>query len=299
MLAAALLLVFLQMPAIAAPPDSDPSAANRERAEAMLARSPNDHDAQDLEVSASERIALQARAAGNPQGALEALLRAQRFAPENPRLLYDLGIMEEQIGLHQDALTTVQHLQQLTPHDPQTAYLAARVELDLGRLSDAERDMRAYLAAHPEDATAHYGLGRILQMAQQPAAAKPEFEQAITLMPAQTESYYQLGQIALDAGDFSGTLADDAKVLARDPRHGGAWTNSGIAYFRLKQYDQAASSLQQAISIAPDYQPAHYYYGLTLARLGKKPEAEHELALATQLAQENNHKDAQRLRLQP
>jgi tetratricopeptide (TPR) repeat protein len=100
----------------------------------------------------------------------------------------------------------------------------------------------------------------------------------------QTEAYYQLGDIALGQGDFVEAISEFSKTLARDPKHGGALTGTGQAYFKQKQYVQAEDFLQRAVVAAPDYQTSHYYLGLTLARLGRKEDSERELSLATQLA---------------
>ena len=271
----------------------------RDRDEADLARNPADQAAQAGEVEVSERLALQARAAHDMNGALGELLRARKFVPHSARLLYDLSTLEEQIGLYRDANTTAGELRALTPADPKVLYLAARIELDLGRLSDAEKDMRAYVETHPDDATAHYGLGRILQQAQQLPGARLEFQRSIELKPAQTESFYQLGQIALEAGEYADALALDAKVLARNPTHGGALTATGIAYYKTKQYPLAEQALQKAVSAAPEYQLGHYYYGLVLARLGKKEQSDQQLALASKMAEDTNRTEAQGLQLHP
>jgi tetratricopeptide (TPR) repeat protein len=73
----------------------------------------------------------------------------------------------------------------------------------------------------------------------------------------------------------------------------------GIAAFRLKQYEEAVQSLRAAIAAAPAYQPAHYYYGLALARTGQKEASERELKVAAQMADEQNRREAQRLQLAP
>ena len=191
------------------------------------------------------------------------------------------------------------HLQQITPGNSKTVYLLARVKLDLGQLPEAEAAMREYLKAHPDDATAHYGLGRALQLSGDTDAASIEFHKSIALSPAQTESYYQLADMAVQSAQYDEAIAEAAMVLARDPRHGGALTDTGIAQFRQKHYDEAARVLQQAVQVAPDYQPAHYYLGLTLARLGRKQDADRELALAAKMADAQNSKSAQRLHLNP
>ena len=277
----------------------DSLTQERERIEATLLESPSDLTAQDGEVRVSEQIALTQRASGDFTAALSNLLRAEKFVPDSPRLLYDVGVLEEQMGLYRDAFDAVEQLRKLTSADVKVAYLAARIELDLGRLAQAETDMRAYLQAHPEDATAHFGMGRILQQGQHGSGAKGEFEKSIDLQPVQTESYYQLAQIALGSGDLAEVLRLDQKVLARDPKHGGALTSLGAAYFKMKQYSQAEYYLKSAVDAAPGYQLGHYYYGLDLSRLGKKQEADRELAIAAKMADETNKKEAEHLETNP
>jgi len=292
---AAVALALVQAPVL---PADDPAAA-RDRYEVLLAQNPADAAAQAGEVSASEQLALNYHAAKNLEEALRALLRAQKLVPNDARLLYDLGVMEEELRLDHDADGTVAHLLQVSPGNPKALYLAARVKLDLGQLPEAERYMRKYLEGRPYDATAHYGLGHILQQAQQPGPAIAEFEKSVALMPVQTESYYQLGQLALEGGMYQDAIDRETHVLARNPHHGGALVVTGTAWFRLKQYDKAAAALGQAVTYSPEYQPGHYFYGLTLARLGKKEQSDAELATATKLADEENRKASQRLRLNP
>jgi Tfp pilus assembly protein PilF len=57
----------------------------------------------------------------------------------------------------------------------------------------------------------------------------------------------------------------------------------GIIAFRSKDYVQAEQYLAGAEKTAPGYQPAHYYRGLTLARLGQKDESQRELQTAAEL----------------
>jgi hypothetical protein len=117
-----------------------PSEA-REAFEAVLKSNPGDLEARKGEVVASERLALDARQAGHADEALQDLLRAENFAPEEPRLLYDLGILEDEMQLYRDADQTLSTLEQLQPGDPQVMYAVARVKLDLGQLASAEEKM--------------------------------------------------------------------------------------------------------------------------------------------------------------
>ena len=264
----------------------------------ILGEDPNNAAAQAGEVSSSEQLALAARARGDTDGALRILLAAQPLAPASPKLLFDLGVLEDSMKLYWDADKTVAKLEASTPAaDPGVLYLAARVKMDLGQFPVAEQKMRAYLALKPDDASAHYGMGRMLQMEEHFDEARAEFERSLALQPQQTESYFQLGEIALAQERYEDAIAAYAHTLAGNPAHGGALAGTGIAWFRLKQYDKAADALRKALAAAPNYQPAHYYLGLTLARLGLKEESARELAQATAMAAAQNAQSAQRLRL--
>jgi len=257
----------------------------RDAFELVLNSSPADEDAQHGEVAASERLALDARQGGKMDDALKDLLRAQAFAPKDPRLLYDLGILEDEMRLYHDADQTLTMLEQLQPSNPQVMYAVARVKLDLGQLSTSEEKMHSYLKLEPRDASAHYGMGRIFQLSLQFDKARAEFQRSIELRPVQTEAYYELGDIALGQGEFDNAIAYFLKTLARDPKHGGALAGTGESYFKQKQYAKAEAFLERAVAAAPGYQAGHYYLGLTLARLGRKEDSQRELELATKLAQ--------------
>ena len=127
--------------------------------------------------------------------------------------------------------------------------------------------------------------------------AKLEFRRSLELSPVQTESWYELGDMALKQNDYDDALTDFHRVLARDGRHGGALAGSGQALFREKRYDEALEYLRRAIAAAPDYQPGHYYLGLTLSRLGQKEESDRELLAAQKLADEENRNAGRRYQL--
>jgi tetratricopeptide (TPR) repeat protein len=269
----------------------------RDAFEAVLGSDPHNGLAQAGDVEASERMALQARAAGHMDDALQTLLRAQEIVPYNARLLFDLGILEDQMGLFQDADKSLAAADQLNPGDPDTLYGVARVKMDLGQLAAAQEKMEAYLRLRPDDASAHFGLGRIFQIGLQFDKARAEFVRSIALKPVQTESYFELGDLALKQGNLEEALAQFDRTLARDPKHGGALEGSGEALFKEKKFEQARDFLERAVAASPDYPPSHYYLGLTYARLGRKEDSERELASASKLADKQNRSAAGRLEL--
>ncbi|HEY0794391.1 MAG TPA: tetratricopeptide repeat protein [Acidisarcina sp.] len=266
--------------------------AARDAFEAALSSDPGNQRAQDGEVAASERLALDRRAAGDKDGALRDLLRARDFAPHSGRLLYDLGVLEDEMLLFKDADKTLNAAEEFLPGDTRLLYAWARVKLDLGQLGPAEEKMKAYLKQRPDDATAHFGLGRIYQLSLRFDEARLEFNKSIELHPLQTEAYYQLGDMALQQGELEEAAGNFEKTLSRNPKHGGALAEMGEIYFKQKKYEKAVAFLTAAISAAPDYQPGHYFLGLALGRLGQAEESHRELDIATRLADAEHGKAA-------
>ncbi|HEY5330544.1 MAG TPA: tetratricopeptide repeat protein [Acidobacteriaceae bacterium] len=254
-----------------------------DRFETVLAQTPADPGARRGELAAATELALTARNAQHPEIALEVLRHARTKLPDDPQLLLELGIQANELQLLPEAAEALTSAHKISPHDLDIIYALGRLELDQQHMAAAEADFRTYLAARPGDASAHFGLGHILAMDQRPDEARAEFERSIQLHPVQTESYYQIGQIELDAQHDAQAEPLFRKALERDPTHGGALTGMGILSFRAKDYAKAEQYLAAAEKTAPDYGPAHYYRGLSLARLGRKDEADAELRKATDL----------------
>ncbi|HEX4156574.1 MAG TPA: tetratricopeptide repeat protein [Acidobacteriaceae bacterium] len=254
-----------------------------DRFETVLGIDLRNPEARRGELTAATDLAVSVRGADRPDAALKVLEHARSALPDDPKLLFELGVEADEVGSWPEARDALESARKLEPDHPDVLYALARLETDEQHLQAAEADFRAYLTKRPNDASAHYGLGYILAMEQRTDEAKAEFERSMQLQPVQTESYYELGQIELDARHDAQAEPLFLKVLARDPKHGGALTGMGILAFRRKDYAQAEQYLAQAEKTAPDYQPAHYYRGLALARLGQKTEADRELQVAAQL----------------
>jgi tetratricopeptide (TPR) repeat protein len=260
--------------------------------EAVLTNDPKSTLARAGEVKAAECEALADRNAGIDDSALLVLLRARKFVPDSPRLLFDFGMQAERMRIYADADEALTQAYHLAPDDLKILYALGRVELDEQKMAEAEEHLRAYLKVRPNDATAHYGLGHLLHMLTRDEDAKAELQKSIELQPQQTSSYYELGEIAVEMNDFDLAKQQYASVLKNAPRHGGAITGMGIVALRAKDYQTAEKYLKSAVEYAPDYATAHHYYALVLARLGRQAESKREADLAEEL----NRKDVKERR---
>ncbi len=251
--------------------------------ESVLAVKPNSQAARDGEVKAAEADALADQKAGLDGSALLCLIRARKFVPDSPELLFDFGMQAERMHVYRDADEALIKAHTLSPQDAKILYALAHVQFDEQKMPEAEANLRAYLALRPDDPTAHYGLGRLLHVLLKDDEAKVEFDRSIALQPRQSGSYYELGDIALEQDKDAEAKDNFLKVLALAPHHGGALTGLGVLAFRAKDYPQAEKYLKSAIEYAADYPKPHHYYALVLIRLGRPAEARREADRATEL----------------
>lgn len=258
--------------------------------EAALHRDGGNQPARQGEEAASLSFALHEHNAGNEEAALAVLQRAITFLPDDAKLQLSLAVQAQRMHRLKTALAAVNTALAVTPQDARALYVAAGIHFDRGESSVAAEQYRRYLQQQPNDASAHFGLGRALRALQQTPEAKRELERSIALQPVQTEAYYQLGELDLNSGEDDAARRNYLKVLDRMPAHAGALTGLGMLDFRSQQYESARSYLDRAILAAPDYQPAHYYRGLTLRKLGDMARAEEDLRVAVELANKQQGK---------
>lgn len=271
------------------PPDSELNSAKVQMStfEKALQSDQNDTAARKGEVGAAVQYSLAEKREHREEAALWLLLRARYWVPDDPDLLADLGVEEDELKLFVDADSTLAEALRIRPNDLNALYTAARVKMDLGQMQSAEQAWLAYIKQDPHNPAAYYGCGLVLQALGKSEEARSRFKQSIEENPSQAESYYRLGEIARHDGDKAGAIAQYAEALARNSTHGGALTGLAILSYEEKKYDEAERELEAAIRSEPDYHTARYYHGLTLSKLGRKKEAEAELARAMQLSDKN------------
>ena len=90
----------------------------------------------------------------------------------------------------------------------------------------------------------------------------------------------------LEAGDLSAAEQQFTRVLERDPNHAGALAGMGRLKFQQKDYSQALELLGKAVAADTSLREAHYYLGMTYARMNRKEESEKELEIAGRLEHE-------------
>lgn len=230
-------------------------------------------------------------------GAYRIPIKARKASAHDPDVLFEFGMVALQMSLFPDAIEAFQQALAVRKDDPNMLYGLGRAQVGLLKYQDAKESFERYVHLHPDDASGHYGLGLVLAALQQSPDAQKEFERSIELQPVQTEAYFQLGLIDLEGARLDEAASRFQRVLQRDPKHAGALVGMGRIEFQRKQYQNAADLLQRAVTADSSLRQAHYYLGLTYARLGEKENSEKELQTASQIERDDLDKSKYVLKL--
>jgi tetratricopeptide (TPR) repeat protein len=163
-----------------------------------------------------------ARAAGQPQRAIEAYVAALEVAPQEPLLLLNLGLARAAQG---DLAGAVAAYRQSLQRDPRP-YMA---EVNLGNALDQQGDTTGAVAAYrraitadPTGALPYLNLGTHYLRDDQAARARPFLEQALARDPGLATGHFQLALVLLKAGDLTGAARAVARSLAIDTTNADA-----------------------------------------------------------------------------
>jgi tetratricopeptide (TPR) repeat protein len=250
---------------------------------AAIQMDPSRRDASNALVSLLQQNARTEVETRDYPKALPWLTEAEKLAPDNPQVQFELGTVELQMSLWEDAVAAFQRVLKLHVNDPLALYNLGRAFMGLSRFEEARQQFARYVEAHPDDDAGHCALGMTLAALERVPEARQQFERSIMLAPEQTESYFRLGLLDLNAKSLDDAATNFRQVLTHDSKHAGALAGLGRVAFEQKHYSDAIDLLQRAIASDESLREAHYYLGLTLVRVGRKEEADSQLEIATRL----------------
>ncbi len=99
-------------------------------------------------------------------------------------------------------------------------------------------------------------------------------------------SLYQRGMSLLEAGDFAPATVPLSKAARMAPEKSSIREALGRAYFRNRQFAEAATEFEAVVETHPVNDFAHFCLGRALSLTGETDRARHHLALASNLRPE-------------
>jgi Flp pilus assembly protein TadD len=99
-------------------------------------------------------------------------------------------------------------------------------------------------------------------------------------------SLYRKGVELLEDGSFGEATVPLAEVARREPEKSSVREALGRAYFRNRQFEEAATEFEAVVDRQPVNDFAHFCLGRALSLTGDRERARHHLALASNLRPE-------------
>ena len=96
-------------------------------------------------------------------------------------------------------------------------------------------------------------------------------------------SLYRRGMSLLEAGDFAPATVPLSKAARMAPEKSSIREALGRAYFRNRQFEEAATEFEAVVETHPVNDFAHFCLGRALSLTGDTERARHHLALASNL----------------
>jgi eukaryotic-like serine/threonine-protein kinase len=141
----------------------------------------------------------------------------------------------------------------------------------------AEATLRQAIAGNQRDGMTHERLALVLSAAGRVQEAVEAAEKARDLEPLVAERHGYLGITRYYARDLNGGLADMEHALAIDPKYSPALFGRGRILAALGRYDEAISSVKQAVAISGNSGPLAFL-AVTYAQSGRTRDLEATLA---------------------
>jgi len=128
-------------------------------------------------------------------------------------------------------------------------YAAVERAIQEGNLAWAQQKLEARLAAAPRDSRAHMLLGIVYDEQGQTEKALRHLQQAVSLQPRDPASHVNLGKSYARSGKLDAAVSEFQSAIQLDPESAAAHNNLGLMLMEKKEYAQALGSFQKALRL--------------------------------------------------
>jgi predicted Zn-dependent protease len=143
----------------------------------------------------------------------------------------------------------------------------AQVMNENGQGEEAAREIEAMTASRPKDAKLLVLAGDVY-FAAKPDVAAGYYRRGIEAEPGNNRARVQLGAALIRSMQYEAALPVLTEALARESNNYQAHANLATAYFKLRQYPQAAVEFIWIVGARPEIAASYYFLAISLDRIG-------------------------------
>jgi tetratricopeptide (TPR) repeat protein len=224
-----------------------------------------------IEIDPANATAREGRARGfEKQGelakAIEDYSTAYRAQP-SPDLAFKLAQLHARAGQPQAAIQLYRNLLKERPEDFALRAEMARLMYETGQTEEAAREITTIAAARPRDSKLLAIAGDIY-FKDKPETAATFYSRAVEVDAGDNHSRVQLGASLVRSMQYEKALPVLSDAIAREPGNYPAHASLATAFFKLKQYPDAAREFVWLIRTRPEIAASYYFLANSFEHLG-------------------------------
>lgn len=212
------------------------------------------------------------------QTAVDDLLRLNREYRSDPEVLYVTTHFFSEL-----ADRASQELAAMAPTSHQAHELNAEAFESQEKWDEAVAEYNKILQTESNLPGIHYRLGRILLVRPATATtaqdATKEFETELKIDPTNASAEYALGEVARQAQQWDDAIGHYSRAVKLDEGFLEAFLGLGMSLNATGKFSDAVVPLERYVKMQPPDPAGHYQLALAYARVGRKAEADQQMAL--------------------
>ena len=199
-----------------------------------------------------------------------------------PHKIFEAVAMIEDGDMH-DATGLLEELQRNHPDDLTVLNNLAGVYVSQKRFREALRLFNSALRNHPHNAYLHLNAASVYRKLKQPARAVQHLDRVIALDPRLGGAIQQKGEILTSVGNHPEAAGAYQQAIELEPRDAALHVGLGLARLELEQWADGLASFQQAVELDSTLVRAHLGTAVAAKNLRQLAEAETALLAAQAL----------------
>ncbi len=210
---------------------------------------------------------------GSTQEAFAHLAVCREQAPDEPRVLFALGLCAERLGRYQEAAQTYAESLDVCPDLRNAHERLAAIALKQGDVSDAISHYEYLNWCDPGDVASALSLANLYVRARRFKDAARKFEFVVSLEPDHWEVYDDLAATYQQSGDFARAIDVLAELSQEQPDKADYHVRLGDLYGQTHEHERSMSAYLAAWELNPDHLEATVKIGTCHLRKGEFVEA--------------------------
>lgn len=166
-----------------------------------------------------------------------------------------------------------EHTLQFAPQNPTLYNNLGIIYFDSGKREESIELFKKAVQVDPSYVGAYFNLGKAFRAMGNNQEAVSYYKKALEIDPSLVMAYNSLGLLYYSMGESKEAIPFFKKAIALSPQYARAHNNLGIAYYAQGDYQSAASSYKKAIAIDVTFAEAYCNLGIVYRVQGRNADA--------------------------